>query len=224
MRRGSGRVAVSIVLFVLGFLVVRQLQSQAADPGLAAMSAPDLTVLVANLTTRNNQLRVEIAALDRQRESTAAAVERGDTSVGQIRTDLSRIEGWSGALPVTGPGVRVLIEGPLPGDAVSQLLNELRNAGAEGIAIDDVRDVPGVVVTGPAGDVTVGGVALGDRIELLAVGQPEALSGSLTRAGGPIAQLGARFPEVPVSVFPVDAVTLPATDRDLAPALGRPRL
>jgi hypothetical protein len=67
-------------------------------------------------------------------------------------------------------------------------------------------------------------VALGDRIELLAVGQPEALSGSLTRAGGPIAQLGARFPEVPVSVFPVDAVTLPATDRDLAPALGRPRL
>lgn len=224
MRRTSGRVAVSLVLMVLGFLVVAQLRSQAADAGLAAMSAQDLTVLVANLTTRNNQLRAEISTLERQRDSTAAAVERGDTSVGQIRSDLNRIQGWSGALPVAGPGVRVVIEGQIAGDAISQLLNELRNAGADGIAIGDIRDVPGVVVTGPAGDLTVGGVPLLGDIELLAVGQPEALSGSLTRAGGPIAQLGARFPGVPISVLPEDNVLLPATDRDLTPVLGRPRL
>jgi uncharacterized protein YlxW (UPF0749 family) len=224
MRRTSGRVAVSVVLMLLGFLVVVQLRSQAADPGLAAMSAQDLTVLVASLTTRNNQLREEIATLERRRDATAAAVERGDTSVGQIRSDLNRIRGWSGALPVTGPGVRVLIEGSIPGDAVSQLINELRNAGADGIAIGDIRDVPGVVVTGPAGDLTVSGVAISGDIELIAVGQPEALSGSLTRAGGPIAQLGARFPDVPISVLPEDSVVLPATDRDLAPALGRPHL
>ncbi|MEW6224520.1 MAG: DUF881 domain-containing protein [Chloroflexota bacterium] len=224
MRRTSGRVAVSVVLLLLGFLVVVQLRSQAADPGLAAMSAQDLTVLVANLTTRNNQLREEIATLQGQRAATAAAVQRGDTSVGQIRSDLDRIRGWSGALPITGPGVRVLIEGPIPGDAVSQLINELRNAGADGIAIGGIRDVPGVVVTGPAGDLTVGGIPLRGDIELLAVGQPEALSGSLTRAGGPIAQLGARFPDVPISVLPDGKVVLPATDRDLAPVLGRPHL
>jgi len=224
MRRTSGRVAVSLVLMVLGFLVVVQLRSQAADPGLAAMSAQDLTVLVANLTTRNNQLRTEIATLERQRDATAAAVERGDSSVGQIRSDLDRIRGWSGLLPVTGPGVRVVIEGSIPGDAVSQLLNELRNAGADGIAIGDIREVPGVVVTGPAGDLTVGGVSLRGPIELVAVGQPEALSGSLTRAGGPIAQLGARFPAVPINVLAEDRVTLPATDRDLTPVLARPRL
>ncbi|OGO58688.1 MAG: hypothetical protein A2V85_01815 [Chloroflexi bacterium RBG_16_72_14] len=224
MRRTSGRVAVSVVLMLLGFLVVVQLRSQAADPGLVAMSAQDLTVLVASLTTRNNQLREEIATLERQRGATAAAVQRGDTSVEQIRADLDRIRGWSGALPIAGPGVRVLIEGPIPGDAVSQLINELRNAGADGIAIGDIRDVPGIVVTGPAGELTVSGIPISGDIELIAVGQPEALSGSLTRAGGPIAQLGARFPEVPISVLPDDSVVLPATDRDLAPALGRPRL
>lgn len=224
MRRASGRLAVSAVLLLLGFLVVVQVRSQAVDPGLAAMSAQDLTVLVANLTSRNEQLRREVGVLERQREATESAVEGGDTSAGLIRADLNRVRSWSGAMPITGPGVRVVIEGPIPGDAVGRLLNELRNAGAEGVAIGRVRDVPGVVVSGPAGDLTVGGVQVEEPIELLAVGQPEALSGSLSRTGGPIAQLAVQFPDVPISVIPLDEVTLPATDRDLAPALGRPRL
>jgi uncharacterized protein YlxW (UPF0749 family) len=224
MRRASGRLAVSVVLMLLGFLVVVQLRSQAVNPGLAGLSAQDLTVLVANLTTRNNELRDEIAVLERQKESVASAVERGDTSAVQIRTDLTRIQGWSGALAVSGAGVRVLVEGPIPGDAVSQLINELQNAGAEGIAIAGIRDVPGVVVTGPAGALTVNGVTPPEPLELLAVGQPETLTGSLTRAGGPIAQIAARFPDVTVSVFAMDLVDLPGTERDLNPKLGHPRI
>jgi uncharacterized protein YlxW (UPF0749 family) len=224
MRRASGRLTVSAVLLLLGFLVVAQANSQAANTGLAGLSSQDLTVLVANLSTRNNQLRDEIATLDRQRAAVAAAVQRGDTSAVQIQADLSRILGWSGAVTVAGAGVRVVVEGPIPSEAVGLLLNELRNAGAEGVSIGSLREVPGVVVTGPAGSLTVNGIPLDDPLELRAVGQPEALSGSLTRAGGPIAQLAARFPEVTIDVFPMDSVILPATDRDLNPRLGRPRL
>ncbi len=224
MRRVSGRLAVSFVLVLLGFLVVVQLRSQTTTAGLGNLSAQDLTVLVANLTTRNNQLRTEITALQQQRDSVSTAVQGGDTSAVQIRADLSRTEGWSGVVPVTGAGVRVLVQGSIPGDAVSQLINELRNAGSEGIAIAGIRDVPGVVVTGPVGAITVAGVTPPQPLELLAVGQPETLSGSLTRAGGPIAQLGARYPGVTITVLAMDSVTLPATDRDLGPKLGKPRL
>ena len=63
MRRWSSRIAVGCVLFVLGFLVVVQLRSQAADQGLNGLSVQELTELVANLTTRNNQLREEIRTL-----------------------------------------------------------------------------------------------------------------------------------------------------------------
>ncbi len=224
MRRPSGRLAVSLVLMLLGFLVVAQLRLQTVNPGLAGLSAQDLTVLVANLTTRNNQLREEVATLARQRDSVAAAIDRGDTSAVQIRADLNRIQGWSGVLAITGPGVRILVEGPIAGDAVSQLINELRNAGAEGISIGGIRDVPGVVATGPADALTVDGVSPTEPLEILAVGQPETLTGSLTRAGGPIAQLAARFPETTVSVFALDGVTLASTERDLAPVLGKPRL
>jgi uncharacterized protein YlxW (UPF0749 family) len=212
------------VLLILGFLVVVQLRSQAADQGLAGLSVQELTELVANVTTRNNQLRDEIRSLEQQREAVGSAVMRGDTSAVQIRTDLNRIRGWSGALGVSGAGVTVSIEGPLPGDAVELLLNELRNAGAEAIAIGAIRIVPGVVVSGPGGSLIVSGIPLADPLEIMAIGRSESLAGSLARAGGPIAQLSARFPDVRVTVNNADLVEIPPTDRDLDPVLGRPRL
>jgi uncharacterized protein YlxW (UPF0749 family) len=224
MRRTSSRIALTVVLFILGVLVVAQFRAQSAGQGLAALSVSELTELVANLTTRNNQLRSEIATLERQRQAVEGAVNRGDTSAVQIQTDLNRVLAWSGARAVSGPGVRVVVTGPVPGDAIEILLNELRNAGAEAVAIGDIRIVPGLVPTGPAGSVVLGGVPLADPVQIIAVGPPQVLAGSLGRAGGPIAQLRARFPEIVVSVGSADLVTLPATDRDLAPTLGRPRL
>ncbi len=224
MHRTSGRIAVTAVMVVLGFLVVVQLRSQAANEGLSGLSVQELGELVANLTTRNNQLRDEIRTLESQRDGVAGAVERGDTSSLQIRTDLNRVLGWSGALPVTGTGVRVAVDGSLPAAAVNELMNELRNAGAEAIAIGTIRIVPGVVVTGPPGSLVVTGIPLADPIEILAMGQAEVLNGSLTRAGGLIAQFAARYPGVVITVTAEDRLSLPATDRDLNPQLGRPRL
>ena len=50
------------------------------------------------------------------------------------------------------------------------------------------------------------------------------LLGSLTRAGGFIAQLAATKPELSLTVTPVDRVDLAATERDLVPINGGPRL
>ncbi len=224
MRRRPNMLSFTAVLFLLGFLVVVQLRSNAADEALSGLSVQELGELVANLTTRNDQLRDEIRVLEAQRAAVAGAVEGGDTSAVQIRADLNRIRGWSGALGVAGPGVRVVIEGSLPGDGVELLLNELRNAGAEALSVGTTRLVPGVVVTGPAGNLVVAGSPLGDPVEILAIGQPEPLGGALTRPGGPIAQLAARHPDVVVTVSVEDRLDLPPTDRDLGPSLGTPRL
>ncbi len=224
MRAPWGRLMMATVLFVLGFLVVVQLRSQATDQGLAALSVQDLTELVANVTTRNNELRDEVRVLEAQRDTVARAVERGDTSAGQIRADLNRIEGWSGVAAVTGSGIQVSISGRIPGDAIELLLNELRNAGAEGIAINGIRVVTGVVASGPEGAVVAGGRLVTDPAVIMVIGQPQTLAGSLTRAGGPIAQLAARYPDVTMTVTALDLVELPATDRSLAPVIGRPRL
>jgi uncharacterized protein YlxW (UPF0749 family) len=66
--------------------------------------------------------------------------------------------------------------------------------------------------------------ALPDGFEVTALGNPATLTGSLTRAGGIVAQLAATYPDVQITVLPVDVVEIPATTRDLLPAHGTPRL
>lgn len=224
MRSRRNQVTIAAVTLLLGILVVVQLRAQAGNTGLAALSAQDLTVLVANLNQRNDQLRGEVATLERELGTLTSNQARGDASIDEIRMDLHRVRAYAGLDPVAGPGVTITIGGPIDGPGLEELINELRTAGAEAIAAGPVRLVPGVVVTGPEGQATVDGVSVGESFELTAIGASEQLTGSLTRSGGIIAQLAATQPDVVVVVTPMERLELPATDRDLLPIHGRPRL
>jgi uncharacterized protein YlxW (UPF0749 family) len=224
MHRRASQLTIAAVAFVLGLLVVLQLRSQASDSALAQLSAQDLTVLVANLNARNDQLRSEGATLDGELSTLNSNRARGDASVDEITDDLGRVRAYAGLEPVSGPGVTISIDGPIDGQGVEELINELRNAGAEAIAVGRIRVVPGVVVSGPAGAIAVADTALPPGFELSAIGAPDKLTGSLTRSGGVIAQFAATQPEITVTVTPIDRVDLPATDQPLIPAHGRPRL
>jgi uncharacterized protein YlxW (UPF0749 family) len=224
MHRRSSQLAIAAVAAILGLLVVVQLRSQAGPSGLAQLSSQDLTVLVANLNARNDQLRREASSLEQELATLQANRSRGDVSVDEIGADLQRVRAYAGLDPVGGPGVTISIRGPIDGMGVEELINELRNAGAEAIAAGPVRVVAGVVVTGAAGEAVVDGARLGDSFDLDAIGAPDKLTGSLTRSGGVIAQLAATQPEVEVTVTPIDRLELPATSRTLVPAHGRPRL
>jgi uncharacterized protein YlxW (UPF0749 family) len=223
MRKPRNQLTLTAIAILLGLLLVIQFRAQQAGTGLEIQSSQDLTLLIANLTTRNDQLRGEVADIQGQLDSISAANARGETSVGQLRADLERVRIWSGEDPAAGPGVRVLLFGGVPADAISELVNELRNAGAEAIAVGGARVVASTVAAGPVGALSIADTALGPRIEVLAIGNPAALTGGLTRAGGLVAQLQARYAEVLVEVTPLDVVSLQAADRSLAPTLGVPR-
>jgi uncharacterized protein YlxW (UPF0749 family) len=224
MHRLSSQLAIAAVAAILGLLVVVQVRSQAGPSGLAQLSSQDLTVLVANLNARNDQLRTESSSLEQELATLQANRARGDVSVDEIGADLQRVRAYAGLDPVTGPGVTIAIRGPIDGMGVEELINELRNAGAEAIAAGSVRVVAGVVVIGGPGDAQVDGQHLADGFELDAIGAPDKLTGSLTRSGGVIAQLAATQPSVEVIVTPIDRLELPATTRTLVPPHGRPRL
>ena len=228
-RRRSGMndprslVTLTVVLAILGLLVVVQLRGQSGGSALQSKSAQDLTTLVGNLNTQNDELRSEVANLDRQRNELRADRANGATSLDQIQSDLGRIRAWSGLDPVAGRGVEIRISGEVDAASVDDLLNELRNAGAEAIAVEDVRVVARTAIGGVPGSLDIDGFLLRDPITIRAIGRPDVLVGSLTRVGGIVAQLGATNPSATVDVQPVDKLmTLPATRRDLVPAHGRP--
>ena len=224
MHRRRNQLTIAAVMFVLGLLVVIQLRTQASGTAFAGLSSQDLTVLVANLNARNDQLRREAANLQRELATLTANADRGDASLDELEADLQRVRLYAGLEPASGQGVVVIIRGPADGPAVDGLLNELRNAGAEAMAVDGTRVIPGLVIVGAPGDVMIDADPAGDPIEIDAIGPPDKLTGSLTRSGGIIAQLAATLPDVIVEVTPVDSVVVPATDRSLVPTSGRPRL
>lgn len=224
MHRRRNQLTIAAVAFVLGLLVIVQLRAQAGGASFAGLSSQELTVLVANLNARNDQLRREVATLERDLATLLANEQRGDASIDELRADLRRVRLYAGLDPAVGPGVTITVRGPIDGGGMEALVNELRNAGAEALAIGATRLVPGVVVSGAAADVTVDGTPIDDPAVILAIGAPDKLTGSLTRSGGIIAQLAATQPDVLVEVLPIDTVRVPATDRDLVPSNGRPRL
>ncbi|HEX7949440.1 MAG TPA: DUF881 domain-containing protein [Candidatus Limnocylindrales bacterium] len=226
MHRRSSQLTIAAVAVALGLLVVVQLRSQGGvgGGGLAQLSAQDLTALVANLNARNDQLRGEVSSLERELGTLNQNAARGEVSIDELRSELGRIRAYAGLDPVGGSGVMISIGGPIDGFGVEELINELRNAGAEAIGAAGVRVVTGVVVSGPPGEVAIDGTPLGASFELAAIGAPDKLTGSLTRSGGIIAQLAATEPDVVVTVTPVDRIELPATNRNLVPTHGHPRL
>jgi len=225
MHRRSSQLTIAAVALALGLLVVIQLRAQAGVAGgFAQLSSQDLTALVANQNARNDQLRTEVSSLERELGTLNQNAARGEVSVDELRSELSRIRAYAGLDPVGGSGVTISISGPIDGFGVEELINELRNAGAEAIGIGSVRVVTGVVVTGAPSEAAVDGRPLGESFELAAIGAPDKLTGSLTRSGGVIAQLAATEPDVVVTVTPVDRIELPATNRNLVPAHGHPRL
>ena len=225
LRDRRSQLALAAVAFLLGLLVVVQLRTQTGGSPLQSKSAQDLTNLVGNLSTENDRLRTEVSTLQVQLAELRADRATGATSVEQIQSDLGKIRAWTGLDPVSGRGVTITVAGEITAAAVDDLLNELRNAGAEAMTIEDVRVVARTTVSGVPGSLDVDGFLLRDPFTIRAIGRPETLVGSLTRAGGIIAQLAATNLGASVEVQPSDEpMTLPATKRDLVPDHGHPRL
>ncbi len=225
LRDRPSQVTIAAVTTLLGLLIWVQAAGQTGGSELQSKSAQELTALVANQNTENDRLRGEVTILQNQLAELRADRASGATSVGQLESDLGRIRAWTGLDPIAGRGVTITINGEIGAAAVDDLLNELRNAGAEAIAIEGIRVIARTSVSGVPGALDVDGVLLRDPFTIRAIGRPETLVGSLTRVGGMIAQLAATNPGAIVEVQPIDTVmTLPASTEDLVPDHGTVRL
>lgn len=225
MRDLRSQLTLAAVAAILGLLIVVQLRGQSGGSELQSKSAQELTSIVSSQNDENDRLRVEISSLQNQLAELQKDRATGATSVDQLESELGRIRAWAGLDAIAGHGVVITIHGEIDAAAVDDLVNELHNAGAEAIAIEDMRVVARTAVSGVPGSLDVDGFLLRDPFTIRAIGKPETLVGSLTRVGGIIAQLSATNPAASVEVEPVDKpMTLPATKRNLVPDHGHPGL
>jgi uncharacterized protein YlxW (UPF0749 family) len=102
--------------------------------------------------------------------------------------ELERLGVLNGAVEVAGPGAQVMLDGPVTVLDLYDLLNELRNAGAEAITLNDQRIVASSVIAPTTdGSIAVDGTVTRHPYTFAAIGDPTTLESALLRPGGLLA-------------------------------------
>lgn len=221
MASRAAQVSLAVVLLFIGLLLVGQLRSQARPTELTQLSSQDLSTLIETLSDRNRELRSGLSDVNEQLREYRAAEAQGESALGVSREDLRRITAFSGEAPVEGQGIVLNATGDLDAIALNDLLNELRNAGAEALAVDGVRITAGSVCVQGSSSLEIDSVAIGQTFTMRAVGDPNGLLAALERPGGIISQLKL-FVHATIDVTQSQQVLIPATQRSLAPTVAKP--
>ena len=208
------------VALLIGLLLVGQLRSQARPTEISSLSAQDLSTLIETLSNRNRELRSGLSDVRGQLREYQLAEPQGQSALGVSREDLRRIAAFSGQTGVIGQGLILRVNGELDPIAVNDLLNELRNAGAEAIAVDQIRITARSVCVLGAGTLEIDGIQIGRSFTIQAVGDPDGLLTALQRPGGIISQLKL-FVNATIDATQSQSVEIPATRQNLEPKVAR---
>ncbi len=221
MKSRTARASLFAVAMLIGLLGVGQLNSQARPIEISRLSAPELSTLIETLTARNRELRAGLADIREQLRQYEVSGPQGESALQVSREDLRRITAFGGLAAVDGQGIVMDVDGNLDAIALNDLVNELRNAGAEAIAVDGVRiTARSVAIEGPRA-IELDGVEVGERFTLRAVGSPDGLLGAIERPGGIISQLEL-FIKATIQIRQAESLALPATTLSLQPVVGKP--
>ncbi len=212
MRTTAGRVGATIVALFLGLLAVTQFHTQDVYSRSLELETPaSLTTLIANLAEGNNALRAEIFDLRFRTESAREDAASGKGTLTEAQRQLAQLEVFAARTASNGQGISVRVDGTFDDKALSDLVNELRNAGAEAIAVNDVRVGPRSWF-GMSADraLTVDGTAIRGPWTVRAIGAPDVMYVAMTRTGGIIGQFELIYRSTRFSVSRENALALPS--------------
>lgn len=188
-RATKGQLLAGLLCAVLGFALAVQVR-QTATVNLSTLRQEDLLRILDEATTRGDDLASEVSALEHERNQ---LLSDGDTR--QAARDAARrtaiAQGiLTGRLPAQGPGVTVTITDPDGTVKPATLLNfmeELRNAGAEAIELNDLRVTASSAFTGDPGSVVLDGVIISPPYRWTVIGDPDTIAPALEIPGGAVA-------------------------------------
>jgi uncharacterized protein YlxW (UPF0749 family) len=186
-RASRSQLVVCVLCLLLGFAVAAQVKSNRADTTFATARQDELVGILSDLSERSDRLRGDLRDL----EDTKARLERdgqGAAALDEARRRAVTYGILAGTLPASGPGIELSIDDPGRRVQASMLLDtveELRDAGAEVIQVNDVRaGVDTYFLDASGGGVDMDGRRIAPPYRLLAIGDPHTLATALNIPGG----------------------------------------
>jgi uncharacterized protein YlxW (UPF0749 family) len=186
-RLNRGQLIVAVLCAVLGFAVAAQVRSNDKDTKFATARQDELVGILGDLSQRSDRLRSDIRDLD----DTRAGLSRDSQGQAALEDARRRARAYgilAGTLPATGPGIELTINDPqgrVRAAALLDALEELRDAGAEVVQVDDVRvGVSTYFADASGGGVLAEGRPLTRPYRFLVIGDPHTLATALGIPGG----------------------------------------
>ncbi|MBG6096651.1 DUF881 domain-containing protein [Nocardioides luteus] len=203
-----GQVAVAVLLCVLGYAAVVQVQTNTEDSTYAGLREQELIDILSGLAGTTQKAQEQIEELEATRDELEDQTLQQQTALQRAEEQVDTLRVIAGTVPVSGPGITIEIDpgaDPLRLTALLDLIEELRTSGAEAMEIEGgdgeaVRLVAStsIEVSQPAPGLNVGGELISPPYRLQVIGPPDTLAGAIDFYQGPQDQLEEQGAEVKV--------------------------
>lgn len=184
-----GQLVAGALLGLVGFAATIQVQVNNQDDRFDGARQSDLIALINTLSLATDRAESEIEQLRETRDSLLDDAESTRTALELASQQVQTLGILTGTVPAVGPGIRVRVESADGAVGADQLINgiqELRNAGAEAVEINDSVRI--IAQTGfadtPGEELRVDGTGVEAPYVIDVIGDPFTLSSALDFDGG----------------------------------------
>ncbi|HHY06267.1 MAG TPA: DUF881 domain-containing protein [Clostridia bacterium] len=223
MNKARRQIPITIVLLCLGIMLSLQFQAQtriASD--LTYQRSDTLIAMVRGLSEKRQKLALEIIDLSNQLRSQMESSRDEKKLLEGIHLEMEKLRIVNGTTALKGPGIMIIIEEHMPiiYTDLLNIINELWNAGAEAISINEHRITSHSTISvaedayskdGYSIFMTVNHEKLTYPIIIKTIGEPNNLEKGLTLPGGIMDNL-ALFNAYP-EIEKVDKLEIPALEK-----------
>ena len=192
-------IVVTLLCFGIGLVIAAQWQTASnAAKSRVMISSVEQAVMLSNLVESNTRLRNEIGSLEGQ--MSAFQRDERQNTLQKLVDELGRLRIVNGLVETSGPGLELNLTGEITVYDVQDVINELRNAGAEAIALNEQRLVLMSIIEEQGRRITVDGITLTSPYQFRAIGESDTLLQACMRKGGIIDLLKSTYPALDVSI------------------------
>ena len=201
MKKKQMAIILGIMCFILAFAISMQIKTVQNSNSTVSQSYEENNLRAEVLKYKekydNKYEELERAEKELEKERQEATTE--DNELKDLEEQITKGNKLIGFAEVTGPGVTLTLSdskaatnSALVGDLndllvhdmdVLSVINELKNAGAEAISINDQRIIPTSSIVCGGNIITINGERIGAPFVIKAIGLPEQLA-ALSRPGG----------------------------------------
>ncbi|WP_404387007.1 DUF881 domain-containing protein [Humibacillus xanthopallidus] len=185
-RATRANLLVLLLAVVLGAAIAAQVQLT-NERGLTELSQTDLVRVLDDVSLRSSRLDQQVRELEGTRDRLQSGTGTSAEALEQAQKRLDTLGILAGTVEAEGPGITLRISDPdnqVSGPVILDLIQELRDGGAEVIDVGGVRVVASSFVGDSGGQITIDGQSIERPFVIKAIGDSKTLASAMTIPGG----------------------------------------